>query len=252
MRSWPTRSPRSLRRESRGFFAYRFGHAVFDFVEAEWGKDAVRDFVFEFRNQLGPSVAKAVKRSFNIEAEDFDIRFRRYLRQRFLKILTERGEPIDFGDRFKIEDEPSAETSPRAYPSGDFVAAMSTFKDDADVVVFSNAERKLFRNLTRGHTNQYEYLVSQWVTTAPVGGADVGVSTDGNTVAVFARRERGRDLLLLDALNGGIRERIEMPGLDQQLNPAFSPDGGTVVFRARQAGGRTSTATRSRRRTSST
>ena len=36
-----------------GFFAYRFGHAVFDFIEAEWGKDAVRDFVFEFRNQIG-------------------------------------------------------------------------------------------------------------------------------------------------------------------------------------------------------
>lgn len=220
----------------QGFFAYRFGHAVFDFVAAEWGKDAVRDFVFEFRNQLGPSVARAVKRSFNIEAEDFDIRFRRYLRQRFLKILTEKGEPIDFGERFKIEDEPSAETSPRAYPSGDFVAAMSTFKDDADVIVFSNAERKLFRNLTRGHTTRYEYLVSQWVTTAPVGGADVAVSADGNTVAVFARRERGRELLLLDALNGGIRERVEMPGLDQQLNPAFSPDGGTVVFRGQRGG----------------
>ena len=48
---------------------------------------------------------------------------------------------------------------------------------------------------------------------------------DGNTVAVFARRERGRDLLLLNALNGGIRERIEMPGVDQQLSPNFSPDG---------------------------
>src|SRR5215831_14813984 len=33
-----------------------------------------------------------------------------------------------------------------------------------------------------------------------------------------------------------IRERIEMPGLDQQLNPAFSPDGKMVVFRALKAG----------------
>src|SRR6185295_7592466 len=122
------RVPEISQRGIYGFFAYRFGHAVFDFIAAEWGKDAVRDFVFEYRNQIGPSVERTVKRAFNVSGEDFDIRFRRYLRQKFLKILTEKGEPIDFGERFKIEDTPSAETSPRAYPSGDFVAAISTYK----------------------------------------------------------------------------------------------------------------------------
>ena len=220
----------------QGFFAYRFGHSVFDFIEAEWGKDAVRDFVFEFRNQIGGNVEKVIKRAFNLSAEDFDVKFRRYLRQRFLKILTEKGEPIDFGERFKLVDEPTAEISPRAYPSGDFVAAISTLKNDADVVVLSTTDRKLYRNLTRGYTTRYEYLVSQWLTTGPLGGADLAVSPDGNTVAVFARRERGREMLLLNALNGGIRERVEMPGLDQQLNPSFSPDSQTVVFRALKAG----------------
>jgi hypothetical protein len=219
-----------------GFFAYRFGHAVFDFIEAEWGKDSVRDFVFEFRNQIGGNVEKVVRRAFNLSAEDFDVKFRRYLRQRYLKILTEKGEPIDFGERFKLVEEPSAELMPRAYPSGDFVAAISTLKNDADVVVLSTVDRKLYRNLTKGHTTRYEYIVSQWLTSAPVGGGDVAVSPDGNSVAVFARRERGRELLLLNALDGGIRERVEMPDLDQQLNPAFSPDGNTVVFRALKGG----------------
>jgi Tol biopolymer transport system component len=228
--------PEIVQRGIQGFFAYRFGHAVFDFMAAEWGKDAVRDFVFEYRNQVGPSVERTIKRAFNISAEDFDIRFRRYLRQRYLKILTEKGEPVDFGERFKIEDTPSAELSPRAYPSGDFIAAISTYHEQADVVVLSTRERKLFKNLTKGYTTQYEYLVSQWVTTGPQIGSDLAVSPDGNTVAVFARRERGRDLLLLNALDGGIRDRIEMPELDQQLSPAFSPDGKTIVFRAVQAG----------------
>ncbi|MGH9398759.1 MAG: hypothetical protein ACRD00_00210, partial [Thermoanaerobaculia bacterium] len=87
-----------------GYFAYRFGHAVFDFIAAEWGKDSVREFVFEFRTVIGPSIEKGVKRTFNISAEDFDIKFRRFLRQRYLKILIERGEPTDFGERFKLED----------------------------------------------------------------------------------------------------------------------------------------------------
>jgi hypothetical protein len=219
-----------------GFFAYRFGHAVFDFIEAEWGKDSVRDFILEFRNQIGGNIEKVIRRAFNLSAEDFDVKFRRYLRQRYLKILTEKGEPIDFGERFKLVEEPSAELMPRAYPSGDFVAAISTLKDDADVVVLSTVDRKLYRNLTKGYTTKYEYIVSQWLTSAPVGGGDVAVAPDGNTVAVFARRERGRELLLLNALDGGIRERVEMPDLDQQLNPAFSPDGNTIVFRALKGG----------------
>ena len=219
-----------------GYFAYRFGHAVFDFIAAEWGKDAVREFVFEFRNLIGPSIDKAIKRAFNVSAEDFDIKFRRFLRQRYLKILTERGEPTDFGERFKIEDTPSAELSPRAYPSGDFVAAVSTYKDKADIVVMSNRDRKLYRNLTRGYTTRYEYLVAQWIETGPQQGADLAVSPDGNVVAVFARRERGRDLLLLNALDGGIRDSIVMPDLDQQLSPVFSPDGTTVAFHALKDG----------------
>ncbi|MEP6802291.1 MAG: hypothetical protein ABJC07_10160 [Acidobacteriota bacterium] len=228
--------PEITKRGIEGFFAYRFGHAVFDFMAAEWGKDSVREFVYEFRNQIGPSIEKAVKRQFNITGEDFDIKFRRYLRARYLKILAEKGEPIDFGEKFKVVDTPSAETSPRAYPSGDFVVALSTYKEDADVIVLSTRDRKIYKNLTRGYTTSYEYLVSQWVTTGPQSGADVGVSPDGNTVAVFARRERGRDLLLLNALTGGIRERVEMPDLDQQLNPSFSSDGNLVVFRALRGG----------------
>jgi hypothetical protein len=219
-----------------GYFAYRFGHAVFDFIAAEWGKDAVREFVFEFRTVIGPSIEKAVKRAFNISAEDFDIKFRRFLRQRYLKILTERGEPTDFGERFKVDDTPSAELSPRAYPSGDFIAAFSTYKDKADVIVASTRDRKLYRNLTKGYTTKYEYLIAQWIETGPQGGADLAVSPDGNLVAVFARRERGRDLLLLNALDGGIRQTILMPDLDQQYNPTFSPDGELVAFRAMKDG----------------
>jgi Tol biopolymer transport system component len=228
--------PEVTKRGIGGFFAYRFGHAVFDFIAAEWGKDAVREFVYEFRNSIGASIEKSVKRQFNIDGEDFDIRFRRYLRQRYLKILAEKGEPIDYGERFKVVDTPSAETSPRAYPSGDFVAALSTYKEDADVVLMSMRDRKLYKNLTRGYTTTYEYIVSQWVTTGPQSGADIGVSPDGNSIAVFARRERGRDLLLLNALDGGIRERIVMPDLDQQINPSFSPTGTSVVFRGLKDG----------------
>ncbi|MBP1620040.1 MAG: translocation protein TolB, partial [Acidobacteria bacterium] len=33
-----------------GYFAYRYGHMVFKFVEAEWGIEGLRDFIYEIRN----------------------------------------------------------------------------------------------------------------------------------------------------------------------------------------------------------
>ena len=229
--------PEIAERQIYGFFAYRFGHAVFDFIRAEWGPDGVRDFVFEYRGQLGPNLDRVLKRTYGISAEEFDIKFRRYLRQRFIKLLTETGEPIDFGDRVRLTEEGgSVEVSVRAFPSGDLGAAISSLDQDANVVILSTRERKLFKNLTKGFKTDYEYIVAQWLTTGPIGGVDLAVSPDGNTIAVFVKRERGRELLLLNALGGEIRELIPMPNLDQQLNPAFSPDGRTVVFRAIQNG----------------
>ncbi|HTD52779.1 MAG TPA: hypothetical protein VK780_07125, partial [Thermoanaerobaculia bacterium] len=52
--------PEIAERQIFGFFAYRFGHAVFDFMESEWGKDGVRDFVFEYRGQLGPNIDRVL------------------------------------------------------------------------------------------------------------------------------------------------------------------------------------------------
>ncbi len=112
--------PEIAERQIYGFFAYRFGHAVFDFIRTEWGPDGVRDFVFDYRGQLGPNLNHVLQRTFGISSEEFDVRFRRYLRRRYIKILTDTGEPIDFGDRVRLtEENSSVEVSVRAYPSGD-------------------------------------------------------------------------------------------------------------------------------------
>ena len=79
------RHPAGQPGQGGGFFAYRFGHAVFDFIEERWGKEGFRDFVYEFRNSLRPKgVDRALERAFRIEPEDFDVEFRRWLRKKYL------------------------------------------------------------------------------------------------------------------------------------------------------------------------
>ncbi len=53
--------------------------------------------------------------------------------------------------------------SPAASPSGDLVAAFSTIKDDIDVVLFDARKRRPVGNLTKGFSDDYQYIVSQYV-----------------------------------------------------------------------------------------
>jgi len=219
-----------------GFFAYRFGHAAFDFMEERWGKEGFRDFIYEYRNTIGSQVGRAVERAFRIKPEDFDIEFRRWLRKKYLPELVRTGEPSDFGRPFHVEQgRRSEEISPAGSPSGDLVAAFSTLRGEVDVVLLDARKRELIRNLTKGFTNEYQYLVSQFLTTGARMGRDLAFSPDGNTLAMFAKRERGRSLVLVDVLHGGIERVVDMD-VEQQLAPAWHPDGNKIAFAGNRAG----------------
>ncbi len=225
------RIPPISRSDFGGFFAYRFGHAVFDFIEDRWGRDGFLDFLYEIRNTVGGRPDRAVERAFKLEPEEFDIEFRRWLRRKYLPQLVETGEPSDFGRLFRVENQAQTrETSPAASPSGDLVAAISVTAGDVDVVLFDARKRVMIRNLTKGYTNEYQYLAAQETYLGRLMGRDIAFSPDGNTIAVFAKRERARSLILLDVLKGGIKEVIDLPEIEQSLAPAWSADGRKIAF----------------------
>ncbi|HEV3077226.1 MAG TPA: hypothetical protein VHB47_22580, partial [Thermoanaerobaculia bacterium] len=223
--------PPITRTEVPGFFAYRFGHAVFAFIEDRWGHEGFLDFMFEIRNTIGTRVDRAVKRAFKLDAEEFDNDFRRWLRKKYLPQLVQTGEPGDFGRVFRVKEERQTyETSPVASPSGDLVASFSAYHGKTDIVLFDARKRTFIRNLTKPYSSKYQYLVAQELEIGRRLGHDMAFSPDGNTVAVFAKREKGRSLMLLDAVHGGIRRIIDMDEIEQQQAPSFSPDGKKVAF----------------------
>ena len=213
-----------------GFFAYRFGHAVYDYMEEKWGDEGVLDFLYEYRSTLGGNIDRAIDRAFRVDAEDFDADFRRWLREKYLPELVRTGEPSYFGRRFFAEEGSNAEYfSPAVSPSGDLVAALGTGEGKLDVVLFDARERRPMRNLTKGWSTDYQYLTAQFASASRHMGGDLSFSPDGNYLAVLGRREAGRGLVLVDVVNGGVTRVIDVP-VQQPFAPSWSPDGRTIAL----------------------
>lgn len=208
------------------FLIYRYGRAAFDFIESKWGAEGIRNFLNEFRKiLLSSNIEKAIKEAFGIEADEFDRLFQRYLRQKYLPTLLAKGEPEDYGKEigFKL---PGVHTfSPVLSPSGDLVAVLTTRYYDLDVIILSAKDGKVIKNLTRGFTNEYEFIS----TAVFEGKTDLAWSPDGDLLAFFVRKENRRRLLIVNALTGREVKNLEVTPSDP-ASPSFSPDGKKVIF----------------------
>ena len=215
------------------FFAYRYGHAVFDYIEKEHGKEGLRTFIFEYRKVLlTNNIGKAVEDAFGYDLAEFNRRFNRYLRLTYFPVLLEKKSPDEYGREIGVRKGGAFTFGPSLSPSGELIAAMSTPKMEVDLVVISAEDGKTVKNVTKGWTNKYRYLSTQTFN----GKKDVSWSPVDDHVAVFARRENKRVLLIFDALKGKMLKRISLGDIVQGASPTYSPDGKRIAFEGNQGG----------------
>ncbi|MEW5806465.1 MAG: hypothetical protein AB1756_03815 [Acidobacteriota bacterium] len=214
------------------FLTYRFGHAIFDFMEKSFGKEGVRTFLYEYKKVLlTNNIQKAIKESFGLEMDEFNRRFQKYLRQKYFPILLEKNEPGEYGKEIGFKKPQVFTFSPTISPSGELVAALANPKEELDVVVISANDGSLVRNLTRGFTNNYEYITTE----AFSGKKDLSWSPKGDLVSFFVRKENYRPLLVYDALTGEKVHNLKLE-VDMGASPSFSPEGNRILFSGNRNG----------------
>ena len=75
---------------------YNLGHAVFEFIEAKFGKEGVRQFIFALRKSAIGGGEDAYEEGLRMKKDEFDQAFERYLKERF-KPFRDKERPADYG-----------------------------------------------------------------------------------------------------------------------------------------------------------
>ena len=237
--------PKMSRMDDYGNFAnlrmvYNLGHSVFEFIEAKWGKEGLRQYLFALRKAVIGGGEDAYQEAFKLSPEEFDQQFEKYLKDRF-KPFRDKERPADYGRNLAPDPEKSsfnAAVSIEPSPSGDLIAVATGNRKERelDIVLVSAKDGSVIRNLTNGfdQSKGFEFVVQPggryntvpWITW----------SASGDKIAYFVRSEKSRTLIVQNVLNRDIEQRIAMRMVDDPEAPDFSPDGTKVAFGALQGG----------------
>jgi hypothetical protein len=215
---------------------YNLGHAVFEFIEAKFGKEGIRQFLFSLRKSVIGGGEDAYEEALRMKKDEFDQAFDRYLKDRF-KPFRDKERPADYGrdlapNRERTNFAQALSIAPS--PSGDLIAAVTVNRKDQelDIVLISSKDGSIVRNLTRGFDKDlgFDHIVQMSVDSA--ANPWMAWSPKGDRLAYFVRTEKERALVVQNVLTRKVEEHIPMKSVDEPESPAFAPDGRSVAFNA--------------------
>ena len=219
---------------------YNLGHAVFEFIEARWGKEGIRNFMFALRKSIIGGGEDAYEEAFQLSPDAFDQEFDRYLKERF-KPFRDKERPADYGADLSPNAERTRYTQALSIapsPSGDLLAIVTLNRKDReiDIVLASSKDGSIVRNLTEGFNkdmgfNNIVQLGERFNTMHWMSWA-----SKGDRLAYFVRTEKERTLIVQNVTTGAVEARVAMDSVDEPESPSFSPDGRMVAFSALRGG----------------
>ena len=205
-----------------GYFAYRGGQGVWDFIAQEYGREKVTEILERVR--LGRSVGAAFRRATGLTLGELSERWHRTLRTVYFPEAAAREEIEAVARPVATRRLGGAgyHASPAISPQGDRVAYVATQDGLFDVYVAPTAGLGAPEKVIDGQDNvQFESL--------RILSPGLAWSPDGRLLAVVVTSGPGDAVVLVNVENGGTEE-IRPAGVDAIVSVAWSPDGSRLAF----------------------
>ncbi len=216
--------------------AYDFGHAVYDYIETEYGKNGVGNFWQTMKGQPMIGRTDPLQRAFEMNPKQFSFEFKKYLREKYKDFLLRENPDnygISLGPEYPLNNYWFAFTH-AVSPSGDLVATITyNVSDfDLDIILFSAERGQIFKNLTKGYSLKYESIKFE---IEPSNGKALSWSHDGDKIAFTARSGEKHAIFIIDSMTGKILQKIKI-AQDQPYTPCFMAGDAEILFTAFENG----------------
>ncbi len=204
-----------------GYFAYRGGQSVWDYVAEQYGREKIGEILQRLR--MTRSVEASFKRATGLSLEELSERWQKTLREIHFPELVAR-EDLDEIARPILTRKNAGyyNTSPALSPKGDRVAYISTRSGLFDVFIASANDGQILRKLIDGQVSSaFESLriLTPGLTWSP----------DGEHIALAVKSGPADAIAVVD-VNTGKAAHYRVPDVDQILTVAWSPQGDKIAF----------------------
>ena len=209
-----------------GYFAYRGGQSVWDYVASQYGREKIGEILHRVRSSR--SVEDAFKRSTGLSLKELSDRWHKALEEIYYPEIAAREDLDVIADPIITREDNGGyyNTSPALSPQGDKVVYISSEDGLFDVYLARASDGKTLRKLIEGQVSTaFESLniLSPGITWSP----------DGRHIALSVKSGSSDAIAVVD-IETGETQHYRIPHLDQIFSLDWSPDGSRIAFSASQ------------------
>lgn len=248
-----------------GYFAYRGGQAVFNYIARKYGEEKIGELVNRVKSK--GSFEEGLQATLGLKYEEFNERWRKDIKREFWPDIAKFKDPDEFAKRLTDpkKDGGFYNTSPAISPDGKQVALISNRDYFFDVYVMDVSDPKKIKKIIKGNrsadfeelniltpgltwapdnkrlaltakSNGYDVIYNinsetEDVEVLPIklmGVGGLSWSTDGNTLAFSAQSASRSDIYLYDFTTGKLNNLTDDAFTEK--DPYWSADGKYIYF----------------------
>ncbi len=205
-----------------GYFAYRGGQSVWNYIATKYGEQKIADILNRIKSTR--SIDQGFRSTIGLSVKELSERWQKEQRVLYWPDVAKREEPSDFAYKRltnHTKDGNFYNTSPAISPQGDKIAFISDRDDYFDVYLMSALDGTIIRKLVSGQrTKDFEelHLLTPGLTWSP----------DGKKIALSVKAGDRDAIMIVDAESGD-QQKVKLD-LDGIFTLSWAPDGKSIAF----------------------